>query len=310
MAFTYGPQTQQKQSPRPNSAAEDTPYGSPAAPGGQYTPPGSRYTYGGVGSGTTYNPSTNSWQDAYGNQTSFNASGGLQTITPQQLQGQSDIRAMGSLAGQQQQQARNLQMEAATQGLAAANPLGLGLQNTIANSVTNQRNAPTQQQLLSGSGYGYGGGLGSGLAYPSIQPVQAPSTTAYDNAAFGAAKARAGQLGQSALTSLQGNLADRGLLGSGVEARGLVDTLAAATNPLSDINVAQLGQNIGIGQHALDLGAQQAAQQFQGGLTARGQDIGLLESQNQLAAQQAIAQQNRQQQMLQAALGGLSRISY
>ena len=218
-----------------------------------------------------------------------------------QLSNTAQVQAQTAMAGRQapQQYAADQAARAKAQ-LASVAPQ----RELMANSIEAQRNAPTQAQLLGaapgwglGSGVNMVGGLG-GVGGGQFQPIQPPSTAAYDNAAFGAAKARAGQLGQSALTSLQGQLADRGLLGSGVEARGLVDTLAAATNPLSDVNVAQLGQNINIGQHAQDLATQ-------AGLTQRGQDIGLLESQNNIAAQQAIAQQNQQQQLLRAALSGL-----
>jgi len=172
-----------------------------------------------------------------------------------------------------------------------------------------------QQKAMSGlvgsmgSMGGYGAapqaptGTTSPVAFPqtSIGPI--PDASAAQNAAFGSAKAKAGAMDRSAVDALRGELSDRGMLGGGTEARGLVDRLASATNPLSDLNVAQQQESLGIAQHSQDLAANQAAQQFAGGITQRGQDIGVQEAAANRAQQARLAQL----QMLQQALSGLTR---
>lgn len=111
---------------------------------------------------------------------------------------------------------------------------------------------------------------------PSIQPIL-DAAGASQNASFGKAKAQAGSLGQSAVGGLRASLAERGLVGSGTEARGLTDRLAAATNPLSDLNTEALRENTGVAQHGSDQALQAALANFQGGIAQRGQDIGVAE---------------------------------
>jgi hypothetical protein len=140
-----------------------------------------------------------------------------------------------------------------------------------------------------------------------------------EDAAMSKAKATAGALGRSSLESLRSGLAERGILGSGTEARGTVDRLAAATNPLSDINAASLKEQVGIAEHNKDLGFQEANTRYQGEIAQRGQDIGGVEAANSAnltargqdisaanARNQMILQQNSQRlQALSAALAGL-----
>src|SRR5258708_4226850 len=147
---------------------------------------------------------------------------------------------------------------------------------------------------ITGGGGGYGGG-GNFMPPPNVTTPNIPQTpgvtynpnatasggqttmdaaTAAQNAAFGRAKATAGSLGQSAMQGLQAQMANRGIMGSGVEGRGIADILAGATNPLSDINAAGLHENVGISQHNQDLAQQANLAAYQGGITQRGQTIG------------------------------------
>jgi len=114
--------------------------------------------------------------------------------------------------------------------------------------------------------------------------------TEYQNAAFGRAKAQAGSLGRSSLDSLRGELAGRGILGSGTEIRGTVDRLAAATNPLADLNVAHLGQNFDAANRAADIANSRSLAEFQGGISQRGQDQGVTQALNALRASQNATQ--------------------
>lgn len=166
------------------------------------------------------------------------------------------------------------------------------------------------QGLQSAGGYGQTvpGGNVPNVNYPQVSLGPIPDATAAQEAAFGSAKAQAGSLGRSALDSLRSELAERGMMGGGTEARGLVDILASSTNPLSDLNVSQQGERLGIAQHTQDLAAQQAATQYGGGITQRGQDIQNQQFQAQLAQQRALAAQQQKLQLLQQALSGLSNI--
>ena len=162
--------------------------------------------------------------------------------------------------------------------------------------------------LQSAAGYGQTSPLSTGttapVSYPKVSMGGIPDASAAQSAAFGAAKGRAGAMGRSAVDSLRSELAERGIMGGGTEARGLTDILASATNPLSDVNVAQQAESLQDVRRTQDIAAQQAAQQYQGGITQRGQDI----QQQQFAAQQAQQRQLAQLQLLQNALSGLSRL--
>lgn len=155
----------------------------------------------------------------------------------------------------------------------------------------------------------YGGGTpGKGperVPFPNAPVNQAgAAAAAAQNAAMGQAKAQAGSLGKSAVDTLRAQLAERGILGGGTEARGLVDRLAAATNPLSDLNVAGLRENVGIATHNFDTANQNALANYSGDINQRGQDISLQENQEDNAARQ----QAQKQQLILQALSGLSRL--
>jgi hypothetical protein len=141
---------------------------------------------------------------------------------------------------------------------------------------------------------------GTAPTVPSPMAQTGAISTAADaahQAAFGQAKAQAGSLARSSLQGLRGELSERGILGSGVEGRGIADRLAMATNPLSDANTAALRENVGITQHNQDLASNAANIGFQGAITQRGQD---LEAQN--------AARNRRTASITQALGGLQRL--
>lgn len=177
-----------------------------------------------------------------------------------------------------------------------------------------QTGANRATSMLSGLNFtSPGGGIfpAAGAPLPSqVPPPQTPglgpvtgAADAAQTAAFGKAKATAGSLGESAVRGLQDSMADRGILGSGVEARGLVDRLAAATNPLSDLNIAGLHENVGIAEQNQQLQQQSNLAGYQGGITERGQDIQAQEA----AAQRALAQQQMQQNLALQMLQGLQR---
>lgn len=118
-------------------------------------------------------------------------------------------------------------------------------------------------------------------------------------AAFGAAKAKAGAMGRASLDALRAELADRGVLGGGIEARDVVQRLAEATNPLSDLNIAQQQESLALGEKAKDRQMAENAAAYTGAIAQRGQDI---------QAQQAAASRN--QQMLEGLMRAFSSRLY
>lgn len=97
--------------------------------------------------------------------------------------------------------------------------------------------------------------------------------TAFQNAAVGRTQALAGQQGQAAVKTLTERLAGRGIGKSGTLARGIGERIGLAQQPLTDLNVAHLGQEYGAAQRARELSENRAVQGFQGGIQQRGQSI-------------------------------------
>ncbi len=182
--------------------------------------------------------------------------------------------------------------------------IGNSQEQTLFNRLTNALDGLQRSSSTTSSGNGTGmAATPSTVQYPTVQMGDASGAAqSAQAAAFGAAKAKAGAMGRSAVDSLRAELADRGILGGGTEGRGLTDRLAAATNPLSDINVAGLHENVGIAEHNQDASQRAAETGFQGAITQRGQDIGANEAAAQLAQQRAL----QNQQMLSQMLSGLT----
>lgn len=159
-----------------------------------------------------------------------------------------------------------------------------------------------------GGGFDGGGGFASQgytpppqVAMPDAGQVQAPDISAAQNASFGLAKAKAGSMGQAAMRGLQGQLAERGITGSGVGARGLVRNLSEATNPLAELNVAQEGERAAGLQHSQDLAQQARLAQYQGMIGQRGQDIGAGTSAANLAGQMQLGRMGLAQRAQESA---------
>jgi hypothetical protein len=162
--------------------------------------------------------------------------------------------------------------------------------------------------MISSSMSGGTGGSGGGISAPQIAAPIAPSnagvntaTDAAQNAAYAKAKSRAGAAARSSYSGLKSELADSGLLGGGTQARGLVDRLAAADNPVNDVNVAQLGENATNARHNQDLGADMAKTGYQGAIAQRGQDLSAQQAERALAIQ-------KQQSLLSLLSGAMTRI--
>lgn len=139
--------------------------------------------------------------------------------------------------------------------------------------------------LGSGSSTGFGVGGAGGTGVPR---VNAPDNAAAQAAVFARAKDQAGATARAALTGLQGEMAGRGLLGSGIEAAGTGEVIGRAGQGVNEVTREQAIQQA-INQ------AQMTQLGYQGDITQRGQDI-----------QSQLADRARQQQMIQGLLSVFS----
>lgn len=218
-----------------------------------------------------------------------------ENVANQQLQG-------GNLANQQATLANQMAGQKLPQEKQAFDAM-MGL--------VNQFKGGFNQSNTGGAGTGTGGGL-PGQTQLSFQQYYAPTSadaSAAQSKAFALAKAQAGSEGQAAINGLAGQMAARGITGSGTQMRGIADRLAAATNPLAQTTAQQLQENVNMAQQNQQLAQQAAETAFQGGISQRGQDITAQTAQAQLAQQKQLAQQQMLQQALTGLMGNLN-ISY
>jgi len=114
--------------------------------------------------------------------------------------------------------------------------------------------------------------IAAGPTPAQIGNIQGPDRTAANAAIFARAKDQVGQTSRGALTGLAGAMAGRGILGSGVEGRGIQSVINSGQGQLGDVTR----------QNAItdaDISEQNALASYQGDITQRGQNIGLLDSQ-------------------------------
>ena len=169
------------------------------------------------------------------------------------------------------------------------NPETGGFQRTGAQKGTNAGQALKALQeasglnlLGSGSSSGFGGAGGAG-----VPRISMPDTTAANAAVFARAKDQAGETARAALTGLRGEMAGRGILGSGIEGGETANIIGQAAGGVNEITREQAIQDAANQ-------ARLAGTQYQGDITQRGQDIN---NQQSAAA--------RQQQMIQGLLSVL-----
>jgi hypothetical protein len=139
-----------------------------------------------------------------------------------------------------------------------------------------------------------------GATVPNVGPID---QTAANAGIYAQAKDTAGQQGRASLESLRGLLGESGGLGSGAEAQGTRDIVENAAG-----QVGQVNRDLAATNAKTSLTTALANQQA--GVTERGQDIQAQEAQARLAQEQAqlqfdnaMAQQNRQLELLKLALG-------
>lgn len=122
-------------------------------------------------------------------------------------------------------------------------------------------------------------GSGGGLGGPLPPTVNYPDNSAARNAAFARAKDQAGQTSRAAIEALRGQLAGRGLLGSGIEGGQTAEIIAQAAQGPNEVTREQAIQDALNAAHVADIS-------YQGGITQRGQDISALEAERARQAQQ------------------------
>lgn len=149
---------------------------------------------------------------------------------------------------------------------------------------------------LLGSSSGAGGsGAGAGAGVGALPPVEFPDTSAARAAAFARGKDTAGQLGRASIDALRGEMAGRGLLGSGIEGSQTRKLIEAAGRGPAEINREQAIQDA-------DAAEKRAALEYQGRIQQRAQDIDV--------AQANAARQYQSLQGLLEVLGGARGLLY
>ena len=138
-----------------------------------------------------------------------------------------------------------------------------------------------------------GGGPGGG-GTPSVSTIPYPDLAPAQQAAFARQKDITGQTTQGALTGLQQALAGRGMLGSGVEAKGTQAILQQGAGQLGNLSREQAIQQTQAAQKAAETA-------YQGAITQRGQDI-----QQQIESQRtAVEAWRAQEEALKGLFGSL-----
>lgn len=232
-----------------------------------------------------------SYYDQQAQQARYNAEQGM---TPGALQkrqqGVADI-------GNQQEEGSYGQYSAILDGLANAISGGANAGGAAVPAVPGINGVPSS----------YGSAATSVPSYAAPSSVTMPDTSAADAATFGREKDQAAQITSGSLEGLRGALQARGMGGGGYEAGQTGRALVAGTNLEGEASR-------GIAEQNANLAEKRASEQYQGGVTQRGQDVGAavathgqeLQAQEQaaqLAQEQAQSKANQQLQMLQLALG-------
>ena len=239
----------------------------------------------------------------------------------------SKTAAMNALQAQKYALDQSYMMQGNSNNPRTVNDTSMEISNAGAMSGLGSENAAGTLKRASAAGGQGGNGISSvpllqPMPYPSVSvppapvaPISMPTAnygppdaTAYEEAAFGRAKGQAGALGRTALESLRGELSGRGILGSGAEIEGTARIISDATNPLSDLNVAQLGERYAASGRERQLSEGRSQADFSGRIAQRGQDISYNQAiaalQNQYAQEKykAELEERNRQALIQAGL--------
>lgn len=145
--------------------------------------------------------------------------------------------------------------------------------------------APPSMQGLSSAAAAAPGGTGGSSGGSGYAHLAHVDTSAADKASFNTAKDQVGLESSGALTGLRSALAGRNLLGSGLEERG---TAAAATSAAGQLGEVSRTQAV----NRADEAEKEAATNYTGDITQRGQDFQHEEAANSLAGSMSVAGYN------------------
>jgi hypothetical protein len=190
--------------------------------------------------------------------------------------------------------------------------------SSAASSESGSYTNPPQITMQPWGGGGAGSGAGSTGSFPT-ERLTPPDTSAAQSAEFARAKDKAGLVARGALTGLEGAMAGRGTVGSGVEGRAMQGIINEGQQQLGEVSrqqamtgaelaqknaelayqggIQQRGQDITQSEGAASRGLQGTLGQFEGNIAMRGQDIQSQISQKELELKR---QQSQQQQILDA----------
>lgn len=184
------------------------------------------------------------------------------------LQGQMGLQASANEAAKQQQLSsqaygtQTLNRQAELQ--AAADQRRQAAMSGLLGQAIGGASGLAGQILPGGLGANIGGlGVGGGVGGPG----GVGGEDAARAAAFGRAKDTAGEIGRSAVSALQQNMTGRGLGRSSLANQSTGQVINQGATQLGEVNREQAIQDL---QNA----RQRASEQFQGGLTMRGQNLG------------------------------------
>lgn len=150
---------------------------------------------------------------------------------------------------------------------------------------------------LFGSGSSSSSSSGSATA-PKVPNVQGPDTRAANAATFARAKDQAGETARGALTGLRSQLAGRGMLGSGMEAKVTGNIIGKGAQGLNEVTRSQAIQDVNTTEN-------RANQTYAGDITQRGQDLNAQQAEFNRQAQMRSQQSQQQAKMLQGLLGSM-----
>lgn len=137
--------------------------------------------------------------------------------------------------------------------------------------------APQSNSAAFGGGAGGSGSIHGVSEAPAVPgtwtppPVGVPNPQSSSNVAFARAKDTVGSSMSGLLKAVKNQFSTRGLTGSNLEGRGIVDALMGGEKQLADVAREQAIQDTNTGNNFAQMG-------YQGGIAQRGQDIGLMEA--------------------------------
>ena len=200
-----------------------------------------------------------------------------QSRQDQQVQGQRQYETGVSQTGWGREQARpDFQMGEYQVQQARRSPIQKG---TDAGTALRALQESSGLNLL-GSSSSFGSGYGpSGVGSGNAARVTMPDTSAANAAIFARGKDQAGQTSRAAIDALRGSMAERGLLGSGIEGGETARIVGQAAGGMNEITREQSIQD------AANL-SRQAQTQYGGDITQRGQDLAMQQQMMELKARQ------------------------